>query len=145
MQATTTRKMFSRETAVEVDIAAPPDTVWRLLTTAQDYPRWCTTVLNITGEIAPGSKIVLKSTLAPERSFKLKVKRFEPPRTLEWGDAMGTRSYQIEERGEGIVRFTMRERIGGPLFPLFAGMIPSFDESFDRFAADLKQAAEGKL
>ncbi len=36
----------------------------------------------------------------------------------------------------------MTERIGGPLFPLFAGMIPSFDESFDKFASDLKKEAE---
>jgi hypothetical protein len=36
----------------------------------------------------------------------------------------------------------MTERVGGPLFPLFAGMIPSFDESFDRFTADLKKEAE---
>jgi hypothetical protein len=36
----------------------------------------------------------------------------------------------------------MTERIGGPLFPLFAGMIPSFDESFETFAADLKREAE---
>jgi hypothetical protein len=36
----------------------------------------------------------------------------------------------------------MREKIGGPLFPLFAGAIPSFDESFERFTADLKKEAE---
>jgi len=36
----------------------------------------------------------------------------------------------------------MREKIGGPLFPLFAKMIPPFDDSFDQFAADLKEEAE---
>jgi hypothetical protein len=36
----------------------------------------------------------------------------------------------------------MSERIGGPLFPLFASYIPPFDESFERFAADLKKEAE---
>jgi hypothetical protein len=36
----------------------------------------------------------------------------------------------------------MQEKIGGPLFPLFAGMIPSFDASFDQFALDLKNEAE---
>jgi hypothetical protein len=36
----------------------------------------------------------------------------------------------------------MSEKIGGPLFPLFARMIPPFDESFNQFAADLKKAAE---
>jgi hypothetical protein len=36
----------------------------------------------------------------------------------------------------------MTEKIGGPLFPLFAGAIPSFDEVFERYAADLKKEAE---
>ena len=36
----------------------------------------------------------------------------------------------------------MSEKIGGPLFPLFARYIPSFDESFERFADDLKKEAE---
>jgi hypothetical protein len=36
----------------------------------------------------------------------------------------------------------MTEKIGGPLFPLFAGSIPSFDEVFERYAADLKKEAE---
>lgn len=58
--------------------------------------------------------------------------------------AMGERTYSIEPAREGTVRFTMREKIGGPLFPLFRWMIPSFDESFDRFAADLARAAKAK-
>ncbi|MBL8958389.1 MAG: SRPBCC domain-containing protein, partial [Gemmatimonadetes bacterium] len=39
---------------------------------------------------------------------------------------------------------TMHEKIGGPIFPLFARMIPSFDAAFDQFAADLKRAAESR-
>jgi hypothetical protein len=38
----------------------------------------------------------------------------------------------------------MTEKIGGPLFPLFAKMIPPFDDSFEKFASDLKQEAEKK-
>ena len=36
----------------------------------------------------------------------------------------------------------MTEKIGGPLFPLVAKMIPSFDKSFEQFAIDLKKEAE---
>lgn len=38
----------------------------------------------------------------------------------------------------------MKEKIGGPLFPLFAKMIPPFNESFEKFANDLKKEAEKK-
>ncbi|HEY3804030.1 MAG TPA: SRPBCC domain-containing protein [Kofleriaceae bacterium] len=144
MKAQTTRRFFSRETEVAVDIDADADAVWRLLTTASDYPSWNSTVVSIDGEIARGQTIRLRSTLDPKRTFKLRVKQFDAPEQLAWGDAMGTRTYRITKTGAGGVTFTMHEKIGGPLFPLFARMIPAFDESFDRFAADLKKKAEAR-
>ena len=39
----------------------------------------------------------------------------------------------------------MVEKIGGPLFPLFANMIPPFDASFEQFAKDLKNEAENNF
>ena len=140
--ATTMSKTFSRETRVATTIGAPPSTIWRLLTDAKGYPTWNSTVVSVNGEIAPGSKIELVSTLDPSRTFKLKVKEFQAPTKLAWGDALGTRTYTITETNDGRSLFEMVEKIGGPVFPLFASKIPSFDASFTRFAADLKAAAE---
>ncbi len=142
-QATTIKKLFSRQTSVAVDVAAPPAKIWSLLTDAEKFPSWTSTIIEITGIIAAGERILLRSTLAPTRTFKLRVKEFVPPHRLSWGDAMGTRTYTLENSAEGRTRFTMIEKIGGPLFPLFARMIPPFDQSFNQFAADLKAAAEG--
>lgn len=141
-KATTVKKTFSRETSISAIIKADPAIVWALLTNAADYPRWNKTVVSIDGTIAPGETIRLKSTLDPKRVFKLKVKEFEPEKKLVWGDAMGNRIYTIAKTGIATVEFTMAEKIGGPLFPLFAGMIPSFDESFEQFAACLKAESE---
>ena len=66
----------------------------------------------------------------------------EAGKKLVWGDAMGKRTYMLTKNQNGSVTFSMDEKIGGPMFPLFAKMIPSFDASFDRFAADLKKEAE---
>jgi uncharacterized protein YndB with AHSA1/START domain len=140
-KATTTKKTFSRETSVSASITADPAIVWALLTHASDYPRWNSTVISIQGEIKTGATIELKSTLDEKRTFKLKVKEFVPEKRLLWGDAMGNRVYTLEKSGSNTL-FTMTERIGGPLFPLFAGMIPSFDEAFEKFTADLKKEAE---
>lgn len=93
--------------------------------------------------IVPGATITLVSTLAPTRVFTLHIRTFEPPSTLVWGDKQGERTYRIEPR-EGGVTFTMTERIGGMLFPLYGRFIPSFDASFERYAADLKRAAEAR-
>ena len=141
-QATTVKKTFSRETTVSTTIKADPAIVWALLTNAADYPRWNKTVVSIEGNIAAGETIRLKSTLDPKRVFKLEVKEFEPGKRLVWGDAMGNRVYTITKAGIDTVEFNMTEKIGGPLFPLFSGMIPSFDESFMQFAACLKTESE---
>lgn len=140
-QATTTKKMFSRETAVAIHIATDPPNVWAILTNAPDYPQWNSTILSLEGNLAAGGKIKLRSTLSPERTFSLQIKAWEPAQRLVWGDAMGQRTFTLTPQEEGTL-FTMVEKIGGPLFPLFAGMIPSFDASFEQFAADLKKAAE---
>jgi hypothetical protein len=55
---------------------------------------------------------------------------------------MGSRVYTLTKGNGGSTHFFMTEKIGGPLFPLFAGAIPSFDESFEQYAADLKKEAE---
>lgn len=140
--ASTIKKTFSRQTSVQITIMADPAIIWSLLTNASDFPRWNSTVISIEGNIAPGQRIELKSSLNPKRVFKLKVKEWEPESKLAWGDAMGKRLYELSPDGNGAIIFSMTEKIGGPLFPLFAKMIPSFDKSFEQFAADLKKEAE---
>ncbi len=140
-KAVTVKKTFSRETAISIEIDSDAAIVWSLLTHAADYPRWNSTIISMQGEIEEGEKIQLISTLDPERTFKLKIKEATAEQKLVWGDAMGKRTYTIEEQDKGVV-FTMHEKIGGPVFPLFANKIPPFDESFETFASDLKKEAE---
>ena len=99
-------------------------------------------MVSVKGEIKTGGAIELKSTLDEKRTFKLKIKEFVPEKRLVWGDSQGSRVYTIGKGAGSGVLFTMSEKIGGPLFPLFAGYIPPFDESFERFVADLKKEAE---
>ena len=55
---------------------------------------------------------------------------------------MGKRVFTLKTIGNNLTNFTMSEKIGGPIFPLFSKMIPSFDASFEQFAKDLKNEAE---
>lgn len=142
-KATTIKKTFSRTTSISTDIKAEASTIWALLTNASEFANWNSTVISLEGSIASKGKIRLVSTLDPKRTFKLKVKEMVENEKLVWGDAMGARTYTLSPSSNGTV-FSMTEKIGGPMFPLFAKMIPPFDESFEQFAADLKQAAEGK-
>lgn len=139
--ATTTRKTFSRETTISKDIKAEGSVIWKLLTTASDYTRWNTTVTSLEGTIAKGETIKLKSVLDAKRTFKLKVKEFEPEKRLVWGDGKGNRIYTLTNNANGTVTFTMTEKIGGLMFPMYAKMIPSFDETFEKFVNDLEKEA----
>lgn len=141
-KASTVKTTFSRETSVTIEIEADPDIVWALLTKASDYPRWNSTVTAIEGTIAPGEKIKLKSTLDAKRTFTLQVKEFEVEKKLVWGDGQGNRTYTIKKNDRGSVVFSMSEKIGGFMFPLYANMIPPFDQSFEQFARDLKKESE---
>ncbi|MFZ1528273.1 MAG: SRPBCC domain-containing protein [Ferruginibacter sp.] len=141
-KAITSKKIFSRQTSVSTSIRADASIIWALLTNAVDFSRWNSTVISVEGNIAPGETIRLRSVLDAKRLFKLKVKEFVPGQKLTWGDTMGKRDYLLENGPGGTTLFSMTEKIGGPLFPLFAKMIPSFDRSFEQFAADLKKEAE---
>jgi len=141
-KASTVKTTFHRETTVSIDIKADAAIVWALLTKASDYPRWNSTITSIEGTIALGETIKLKSTLDAKRTFKLKVKEFETEKRLVWGDGQGKRVYTITNNGNGSLTFTMTERIGGAMFPMYAKMIPPFDKSFEQFASDLKKESE---
>ena len=142
VRAMTVKKTFSRQTTVAIDIRADPSIVWALLTNADDFPRWNSTVLTLDGKIALGEKIRLKSTLDPKRTFKLKVKEMVPDQRMVWGDGKGERVYVLSSNGAKELRFEMREKIGGIMFPMYAKYIPPFDQMFEQFAIDLKYEAE---
>ena len=141
-KATTARTKFHRETSVSIDIKADPAIVWALLTNASDYTRWNSTIISLEGKIALGEKIKLKSTLDAKRTFKLKVKEFDSEKRLVWGDGQGNRVYTLSKNENGNVKFSMTEKIGGFMFPMYAKMIPSFDVPFEQFAKDLKKESE---
>lgn len=140
-KATTVRKTFNRETSVSINIDADAAIVWKLLTTGTDFARWNSTVTSLEGEIAEGEKIRLKSILDEKRTFKLKVKEMVENELMVWGDSQGKRVYTLTKNGDGVT-YSMTEKIGGLMFPMYAKMIPPFDETFEAFARDLKNEAE---
>lgn len=145
--ASTTKKAFNRSTSVSIQIDADPAIIWTLLTNASDFPRWNSTVISLEGEIREGNKIKLKSTVDSSRTFKLKVKSMNPETEMIWKSGAapffrGVRTYSITRNPDGTSTFTMKEKLGGLMFPMASKSIPPFDESFEQFAKDLKKEAE---
>lgn len=132
---------------ISIDIAAPIDKIWRVLT--EDLPRdpGPFGIVRIEGTLAHDTRIRLWSEIDPKRTFTLTVTRFQPPHTMVWRGGMplgmftGTRTFVLSPAG-AITRFDMNEAFTGPLSGLIVKSIPDLTPSFKKFATTLKEKAE---
>lgn len=146
-RANKTKSAFRMEYSSGINIKAKPDRVWALMTNAADFPRWNSTVKSIEGRIALGQTIKLIASIAPTRTFNLKVIEFVPEKRMVWsdGNAMfkGVRTYTLSPKADGSTDFTMSEVYTGLMLPMIAGSLPDFRSAFEQYVADLKREAEG--
>ena len=143
---TKTETTFRLRYEVACAIDADAETIWRLLTDAERFPEWNSTVTKIDGPIALGSKLALKVPTS-ERTFTPKVTVFVPNETMVWSDGFapmfkGVRTFTLRSNKDRTTEFVMTEELSGAMLPLFKGSLPDFRETFDTYAADLKRAAE---
>jgi hypothetical protein len=137
-----------KEFSATRSINAAPETVWRIITDAPNYPTWDPGVIRIEGTIAPGETVTAYSKLSPKRAFPAKVTVFEPGKRMTWTGGMplglfkGVRTFTLDARPDGSVEFTLRETFSGPLLPLIGRTIPDMTQNFEDFVDGLKQHAE---
>jgi hypothetical protein len=146
-KATTSSSTFRMESSVGINVRATPETIWALLTNAADFPRWNSTVKSIDGDIALGSRLALRVTIAPERVFKPKVTELISGKRMVWSDGAapmfkGVRVFTLTPRPDGTTDFAMAETFSGVMLPLIKGSLPDFGPPFEQYAADLKREAE---
>lgn len=144
-QATAEKSTFRQSVAVEIEIDAPAQTVWALLTDAAGFLRWNSTVTSIEGPIDIGRKLAIRVPISP-RVFTPRVTLFEPNRRMVWQDGappmfQGVRTFDLSSVGAG-THFAMCETFSGLMLPMIAPSLPDFAPVFSRYAADLKRAAE---
>ena len=144
--ATLTKSLFRMQVGVSIKVQAAPQKIWSLLTNARQFPSWNSTIRSIDGTIALGQTIQLKTTTA-ERIFKLKVSRFEPNARMVLQDGAapmlkGVRDFTLTPESGGGTVFAMTETFSGLMLPMIARSLPDFRPTFERYAADLKAAAE---
>ena len=146
-KATTQKSFFSRSTTISIHIEAKRSIIWAILTNVEDFARWNSTIVEMSGKIEQGKKIKLKSTLDLERVFNLKVEELKAEEKMVWADGQapffrGLRTYSLSENKDGGCNFTMTEQLGGIMGPIVLRFIPDFDASFEQFSADLKTESE---
>jgi uncharacterized protein YndB with AHSA1/START domain len=127
-----------------VPIAAPVETVWRVLTDSPGYRDWNPEILQVDGAMTPGARIRVRVKVqgGAIRTLGLRVTRSEPPSTLEWtgglplGLFVGRRTFTLEPH-DGGSRFTMHLSMTGPLAALILRSLGDRQPDIDAFAAAL--------
>ena len=141
--------MKSLDTSIDID--APPDRVWSILTDFEAYPAWNPFITSIEGETRVGGR--LKAQLSPPNgkamTFKPTVQVFEEGSELTWlgrvlmpGIFDGRHTLRVEARGDGS-RFIQRERFTG----IISGLLMRFigedtEKGFHLMNEALKERAE---
>lgn len=145
-QVVVTRGTRFLQYGVSVDIEAPPEQVWTVLTDADRYPAWNETVTHIDGDIVADGQIGVHARIAPDRVFELQVSTFDAPRTMVWEDGndvfRGVRTFTLEPTDDGGTRFVMTEALSGYMFGMIEGSLPDFGPEFESFAASLAETCE---
>jgi hypothetical protein len=138
------------ETSIEID--APPERVWSLLTDFAGMAAWNPFIKSISGELMPGSRLSVH--IAPPGKagmrFKPTIVTVRPGRELRWlgrlllpGIFDGEHYFRLEPVGNR-VRFIHGERFSGVLVGFMRGMLASTEDGFRAMNAALKERAESQ-
>jgi uncharacterized protein YndB with AHSA1/START domain len=129
----------------EVEIIAPPEVVWEVLTGFEQWPQWNPDVksMSFAGPLAPGSEFRWK---AGPGTIVSTLEQVEPPRAVTWrGRTMSIKAlheWRVEPR-EGGTHVETDESYSGLLARLFRGQLQkTLDESLDEGLGHLKAEAE---
>jgi uncharacterized protein YndB with AHSA1/START domain len=129
----------------EIEIAAPPEIVWDVLTRFEEWPQWNREVksMSFDGPVAPGSEFRWK---AGPGKIASTLEQVEPPRLISWrGRTMSIRAmheWHLEPRDGGTFVQT-EETFSGLLARLFRGQLQkTLDKSLEEGLEHLKGEAE---
>src|SRR5713226_9495625 len=117
------------ELRTEIEIDAPVERVWEVLTDFERFPEWNPFIRRIHGKMQVGSRldVLIGATGTRPMRFRPTVKAVIPNRELRWLGRLGLprlfdgeHIFQIEPLGSMRTRFIQRERFRGLLVPLLA-------------------------
>ncbi len=116
-----------KEVFSEIEIQAPAERVWQVLTDFASYPDWNPFIRRINGQLKEGKrlKVYIEPPGAKGRTFRPKVLKSEPNHELRWlgrllipGLFDGDHIFTVGQIGSEHVRFVQRE--------IFSGLLVSF-------------------
>ena len=139
-----------REIRTEIEIGAPPEEVWRVLTDFETFPEWNPLVKSAAGELREGGRLEIFVQVPEGRGMKFrpKVLRVEPARELRWVGSLplnlfnGEHIFRLEPAGPGRTRFLHGERFTGLLIPFMNSTIEKTRRGYLLMNEALKRRVE---
>ena len=143
----TVKTFFSRSTRVSILINAELSSVWSILTNAEDFARWNSTIISLKGEFKKGEKLIIQSDVDLYKKSIYRVGSVIPDKEMVWrfGNLALFKSnltFNLIDHEDGSTIFIMTEVLSGLFAPFILGFTPDFDDTFSQFAVDLKEEAE---
>lgn len=139
-----------REVKASVDINAPADVVWRILSDFPHYAEWNPFIISVNGALTRQSPlaVTIKPALGGSMDFNLLLQSSTPPLNMVWlGQTLlprlldGNHYFDIEPIDSHSCRFQQGEKYSG-LFLFFAW--PVLKWSVSRSFKDMNQALKVK-
>jgi hypothetical protein len=139
------------EVSRSIEIAAPADRVWAVLSDLRAYARWNPEITVVSGRAVKGGALTIRvRSRSGTSTFHPTVRVADPGRELRWlghyhdisGLADGEHRFTIEPAGLGRVRFTQAETFRGIAVPFVHGSLEAGCSGFDAMNAALKARAE---
>lgn len=140
------------EIRTEIQIDAPAERVWSILTDFADYAGWNPFIRQVRGEPRRGERLEVRLEPPGGRPITLRpeVLNVEPGRELRWigklfvpGLFDGEHVFEIERLDGGSVRFVQRERVIGLAVPVLQRLLEGpYRAGFEAMNEALKSRAE---
>ena len=140
-----------KELRSEIEIEAPAERVWQVLTDFVTYPEWNPFIRRVSGRAEVDERLVVRMQPSGNRgmTFRPTVMKVEPNRELRWlghllvpGIFDGEHIFEIEELERDRVRFVQREVFKGLLVPLLAR---SLDRDTQRGFEEMNRALRERI
>ena len=109
----------------EIEIDAPVEKVWNILTDLEKYADWNPLLYKVSGKLSVGETVIAYAkTATKDMKFVCRVTRVEPDREFAWTFPVihpflfqGEHIFRVEALGAARVRFIDRELFEGLLLP----------------------------
>ncbi len=130
----------------EINIQAPIETVWKVVTNTSEYAEWNSVMILLDGNIKEGNTVKYQFTQEEGKSYEIpsKVKIIEPEKLLnQFGGIRGVLTFNhkyIFEKDGDKTRLTIHEVYRGIMVP-FWNATP-VQKAYDRLCSDIKKKSE---